>query len=118
MAAEAVRIDGRSNVDSGAAREQPARDLDRVVFDGHVQQRPAGDRRAVERQRFVFVTAQLQRIDFAMREGAAQKLPIAGEMRFEQIDAAAVQGHRRGVWQRDALSGQQLQALVLALGIT
>ena len=53
--------------------QQPARKLDLVVVHAQVQQRSAGQRRPVQRQRLVGVAAQLRRVDLRVRERPTQE---------------------------------------------
>ena len=100
VSAEPVGVDRGRRVDVHAAIEQPARDLHFVELDAQVQQRRCRERGAGE---FLGVAAQFGREDLVVGEGAAKEVGIATEMLLEQVDASAVQRHRRRVGEGVAL---------------
>ncbi len=63
------------------------------------------------------MAAQLGRVDLAMREGPLKQVGIATQVSLEQVDAAAMHGHRRRVRQIDAVPREQLEAAVLPLRV-
>ena len=113
VSSEAVGVDFGTGVHIGAVRDQPARDLNLVEVDTDVQQGCACQRRAVQSERVVGMASQFRRIDFFMRERAPDELRIAGQMRFQKIDAAAMQRHHGRIGKVDTSLGHEFEATML-----
>src|SRR4029077_12545042 len=80
--------------------------------------RRAFERRAVNAEIIaVRVMVATLRVNLFQRERTAHKIRIGLQMLFEKIDAPTMYGHRRRVGEGDAMRGQQLEALVLALRV-
>ncbi len=97
VATEAVSIDLGFGIDVRAMIDQPARDLDLVEINAHVQQSCARQRCAVQRKGMIGVASERGRIDFFVGKCSGQKLRIAAQVLLQQIDAAAMHGHRRRI---------------------
>src|ERR1039457_2997500 len=70
----------------------------------------------MQSQGMISVTSQRGGIDFLVGKGAAQQLRIAPQMRFEQIDAAAMHRHRRRIGKGSPMFRYQFEAAVFSLG--
>ena len=117
VSAEAVGVDLGFGVYVGAMIDQPARDFDLVEVDADVQQRRSRERCAVQAERVVGAASQFRRIDLFVGEGPRDQVRITAQMRFQQIDSAAVQRHHRRVGKNDATLGYQFKTAMLCFRI-
>jgi len=108
VAAESVGVDCGFGVGVHAAIEQPARDFEFIVVNAKVQQGCAGERCSVGCQDLV-MTAELGRVGLFEGEGALEQVGVTAEMVFEEIDAAAEDGHRWRVGQLEAVLDVELE---------
>jgi len=107
-----IAVHRGSRVHVHPLRDEPSRDLHLVVVDAHVQQRCSSERRSMRRQHLV-MAAELRRVDLFVTEGATQQVRISPQMLLEEIDAPAMQRHRRRVGQLEPMRDVHLQDLVL-----
>lgn len=116
--AEPVGVEGGFRVRVGAMIEKPLKDLRLVLVHAEAQKRRAFERRAVNVEIVaVRVMVATLGINLLQRERTVHKIRIGLQMLFEKIDATTMDGHRRRVGEGDAMRGQQLEALVLALRV-
>src|SRR5215475_3639551 len=98
--------------------EKPLKDLRLVLVHAEMQKRRPFERRAVNAETVaVRVIVATLRINLLQREWTVHKIRIGLQVLFEKIDATAMDGHRRRLGEGDAMRGQQLEALMLALRV-
>src|SRR5438477_4576146 len=102
MSTEAVAVDPGFGVHVCSALDQPACDFQFIKIHADVQQCRARQRRTMQGKRVIRDAAEFRRIDLLMRKSSMKQSGIALKMRFEQIDATAMESHNRCIRERNA----------------
>ena len=118
MTPKAGGVDEGAGVGVGAMSEEQVEDFALVEIDREMEQRRAGDRRAMHSgEDRILGAAQFGRIDLAQREAAVDQSGIGAEKGAQASRVAAVERHEGRVGKLVALLGEEGEDRVFAGGI-